>query len=92
MGSAFAKAKNFFGSEPDSEASTRANTKTNAKSIPVSPQPLRRTQSIDSPRAARSLSESNASSTSPKKQKKIQRQVRASFKAQRSAPSVLLSL
>jgi hypothetical protein len=74
MGSSFSKIKNFFGSEPDSEASTRANTKTNAKPIVVTP--VRRTHSIDSPRGARALSESNASAAASPKKQKIKRNVR----------------
>lgn len=75
MGSTLSKVKGFFASERDSEASTRANTKTNAKPIPVTP--IRRTQSIDSPRAARALSENGTAvpgSPGSKKQK-IKRQV-----------------
>ena len=88
MGSSLSKVKKFFGSEQDSEADTRANTKTNAKPIILTP--VRRTQSIDSPRGARALSESNTSATSPKKQK-IKRNVRHSAN-QRRPPVAFLTL
>ncbi len=51
MGSALSKVKRFFTSDQDSEASTRANTKSNAKPIPLTP--IRRSNSLDSPRVAR---------------------------------------
>jgi hypothetical protein len=91
MGSALSKVKGFFASERDSEASTRANTKTNAKPIPVPVAPIRRTQSIDSPRAARALSENGAAvSGSPgSKKQKIKRQVFSSFQALCAWPSSL---
>lgn len=74
MGSAASKVKRFFSSEMDSEASTRANTKSNAKPITVAP--LRRTQSIDSPRALPSAGNAAASAgpVGAKKQK-VKRQV-----------------
>jgi hypothetical protein len=76
MGSALAKVKSLFTSEQDSEASTRANTKSNAKPIPVTP--VRRTQSFESPRAVRSSDDNGTASsgTTAAKKQKIKRQAR----------------
>ena len=74
MGSTASRVKRFFSSEVDSEASTRANTKSNAKPTPAAP--LRRTQSIDSPRAAPSAGDAAAAAgLAGAKKQKVKRQV-----------------
>ncbi len=76
MGSALSKVKRFFTSDQDSEASTRANTKSNAQPIPLTP--IRRSNSVDSPRAARPPGENStfaAGAAGVKKQKTKTRQV-----------------
>ena len=73
MGSALSKVKGFFGSDPDSESSTRANTKTNAQPIRA---PVTRSNSLDSPRAQSAVREIDQSGGT-KKQKMKARQVHA---------------
>ena len=84
MGSALAKVKGFFGSDLDSEANTRANTKTNAQPIRV-----KRSNSLDSPRVPSVVVAESDQSGGLKKQKKITRQVRTPCSI---APSSLQAL